>query len=80
MFWWDKAAELTRTGKAKRFGFITTNSLRQTFNRKVLQHHMDSEEADLIGLRHTRPDPAGWIVPGIDRAYWCCISAQNVLL
>jgi hypothetical protein len=38
MYWWDKAAELTRTGKAKRFGFITTNSLRQTFNRKVLQH------------------------------------------
>ncbi|MEZ4738430.1 MAG: type IIL restriction-modification enzyme MmeI [Flavobacteriales bacterium] len=40
MFWWDKAAELTRVGKTKRFGFITTNSLKQTFNRKVLQHHM----------------------------------------
>ena len=40
MYWWDKAAELVRTGKAKRFGFIATNSLRQTFNRKVLQHHM----------------------------------------
>jgi hypothetical protein len=40
MYWWEKAAELTRTGKVKRFGFITTNSLRQTFNRKVLERHM----------------------------------------
>ena len=31
MYWWHKAAELVRDGKAKRFGFITTNSLRQTF-------------------------------------------------
>ena len=30
MYWWDKAAELARAGKIKRFGFITTNSLRQT--------------------------------------------------
>jgi hypothetical protein len=44
MFWWDKAAELVRTGKAKRFGFITTNSLRQTFNRKVLQYHMGQKK------------------------------------
>ena len=42
MFWWDKAANLTRAGQIKRFGLITTNSLRQTFNRKVLQHHMIS--------------------------------------
>ena len=54
MFWWDKAAELTRTGKAKRFGFITTNSLRQTFNRKVLQHHMSQKKA--ISLAFAVPD------------------------
>ena len=40
MFWWDKAAELVRTGRARRFGLITTNSLRQTFNRRVLEHHL----------------------------------------
>lgn len=44
LFWWDKAAELVRTGKAKRFGLITTNSLRQTFNRKVIQHHMGQKK------------------------------------
>ncbi len=42
MYWWDKAAELVRQGAITRFGFITTNSIRQTFNRKVLQRHMDA--------------------------------------
>ena len=37
LYWWHKAAELVRAGKAKRFGFITTNSLRQTFSRRVVQ-------------------------------------------
>jgi hypothetical protein len=54
MFWWDKAAELTRAGKAKRFGFITTNSLKQTFNRKVLQHHMGQMKP--ISLAFAIPD------------------------
>ncbi len=40
MYWWHKAAALTRTGAVKRFGFITTNSLRQTFNRRVVQFHL----------------------------------------
>ncbi|SFO15556.1 Type II restriction/modification system, DNA methylase subunit YeeA [Roseovarius lutimaris] len=53
MFWWDKAATLARgwnakTGKgARRFGFITTNSLRQTFNRKVLAPHLDDPKKPL---------------------------------
>jgi len=41
MFWWHKAAALAVTEKIKRFGFITTNSLRQTFNRRVVQQHLD---------------------------------------
>jgi hypothetical protein len=40
MYWWHHAADLTRGGKLKRFGFITTNSLRQTFNRRVIEQHM----------------------------------------
>ena len=36
MYWWHRAAELIRAGTARRFGFITTNSLRQTFQRRVL--------------------------------------------
>ena len=40
MYWWDKAADLLRAGRLRRFGFITTNSIRQTFNRRVLQRHL----------------------------------------
>jgi hypothetical protein len=40
MFWWHKAAELVRIDKADRFGFITTNSIKQTFNRRVIETHM----------------------------------------
>jgi hypothetical protein len=53
MFWWDKAATLARAWNAKtgkgvrRFGFITTNSLRQTFNRKVLAPHLDDPRKPL---------------------------------
>ena len=41
MFWWHHAAQLVATGKVRRFGFITTNSLRQTFNRRVVQGALD---------------------------------------
>jgi hypothetical protein len=37
MYWWHHAALVVALGRARRFGFITTNSLRQTFNRRVVQ-------------------------------------------
>ncbi|MDZ4377700.1 MAG: type IIL restriction-modification enzyme MmeI [Xanthomonadaceae bacterium] len=37
MYWWHSAAQLTQTGALQRFGFITTNSIRQTFNRRVIE-------------------------------------------
>ena len=40
MYWWHRAAELVREGKVRRFGFITTNSIRQTFQRRVLAQHL----------------------------------------
>ena len=40
MFWWDHAARDVRSGKTRQFGFITTNSLRQTFNRRVVEKHL----------------------------------------
>jgi hypothetical protein len=43
MYWWDKAAEAVRAGKARRFGFITTNSITQTFSRRVIQKHLDAK-------------------------------------
>ncbi len=43
MYWWHRAAEKVRRGEAERFGFIATNSLRQTFNRRVVQAQMDAD-------------------------------------
>lgn len=42
MYWWDSAAQLLNDGKVKRFGFITTNSITQSFNRQVTQAHLKS--------------------------------------
>jgi hypothetical protein len=54
MHWWHKAAELVRTGKAQRFGLITTNSLRQTFNRRVIARHLDDKAP--LSLAFAIPD------------------------
>ena len=43
LYWWHKAAELVRAGRAKRFGLITTNSLRQTFARRVVQAQLSAK-------------------------------------
>ncbi|MEW6217500.1 MAG: DNA methyltransferase, partial [Candidatus Bipolaricaulota bacterium] len=54
MYWWDHAAKLVREGKPKRFGFITTNSLRQTFSRRVVERHLRAE--DRISILFAIPD------------------------
>jgi hypothetical protein len=43
MHWWHIAAEKVRADNAKRFGFITTNSIKQTFNRRVVQTQLDAK-------------------------------------
>jgi hypothetical protein len=48
MYWWHKAALLVRAGKVGRFGFITTNSLRQTFNRRVVEQQLGAEKLSLL--------------------------------
>ena len=52
MYWWCRAAQLVTSGKAKRFGLITTNSLRQTFNRRVVQAALDKK----LQLTYAVPD------------------------
>ena len=42
MYWWEKAAELARQNQVESFGFITTNSITQNFNRRLIQRHIDS--------------------------------------
>ncbi len=45
MYWWDHAADSVRRGDARRFGFITTNSLTMIFNRKVVDAHRSADPA-----------------------------------
>lgn len=46
MYWWDRAAELlTRKGTClKRFGFITTNSISQVFQRRTVERHLTAKQ------------------------------------
>ncbi|HBW84779.1 MAG TPA: SAM-dependent methyltransferase [Gammaproteobacteria bacterium] len=55
MYWWHTAAENVRKGNAQRFGFITTNSLKQTFNRRVLEPHLNDSKMPL-SLAFAVPD------------------------
>ena len=66
MFWWHKAAAAVRayTGKgkgARRLGLITTNSIRQTFNRRVLAEHMEDKKP--LSLTFAIPDHP-WVDAG----------------
>ncbi|MCE1192861.1 MAG: class I SAM-dependent DNA methyltransferase [Acidovorax sp.] len=41
MYWWHHAAARVAAGRSRRMGLITTNSLRQTFNRRVVRAALD---------------------------------------
>ncbi|MEY8837491.1 class I SAM-dependent DNA methyltransferase, partial [Cribrihabitans sp. XS_ASV171] len=73
MFWWEKAAQKARawspiksTG-TRRFGLITTNSLRQTFNRRVLEPHLNDPKKPL-SLLFAIPDH-----PWVDTLYGAAV-------
>lgn len=53
LFWWAHAAELVAASKARRFGFITTNSITQAMNRRVLDAALADQK---IGIRWAIPD------------------------
>lgn len=55
MFWWSKAAAETAQGRCQRFGFITTNSIHQTFNRRVIEPFLADAENPLH-LAYAIPD------------------------
>ena len=55
MFWWQMAAGLVAHGKAKAFGFITTNSIHQTFNRRILESCL-ADESHPLHLAYAIPD------------------------
>lgn len=46
MYWWDRAAEILarKATRLKRFGFVTTNSLSQIFQRRVMERHLKAKK------------------------------------
>jgi hypothetical protein len=44
LYWWHKAAKAVQAGRTRRFGLITTNSLTQTFNRRVIANHTSGKK------------------------------------
>lgn len=45
MYWWDRAAEILARKKSptRRFGFVTTNSISQVFQRRVMERHLNAK-------------------------------------
>jgi len=67
MYWWDRAAELlTRPGtKLRRFGFVTTNSITQLFQRRTIERHLAARRP--LSLVMAIPDHP-WTKAGKDSA------------
>ncbi len=79
MYWWHKAAELVRAGKAEQFGFITTNSIKQTFNRRVTEMHLQATLP--LSIKFAIPDHP-WVDSNdgaaVRIALTVCSSKQNI--
>ncbi|WP_421928329.1 DNA methyltransferase [Neoaquamicrobium sediminum] len=56
MYWWDRAAELLTAKKTplKRFGLVTTNSISQVFQRRVMERHLTAKKP--VSLIYAIPD------------------------
>jgi hypothetical protein len=56
MYWWDYAAELLtrKDTQLKRFGLVTTNSLSQVFQRRVMEKHLSAKKP--VSLLMAIPD------------------------
>ena len=58
--WWQHAADLVRNHEIHRFGLITTNSIKQTFNRRIIEAHLVAKSQ--LSLAFAIPDH-----PWVDR-------------
>ncbi len=54
MYWCDRAADIVAKGDAKRFGFVTTNSITQVFSRRVVARHLEAKKP--VSLLMAIPD------------------------
>jgi hypothetical protein len=64
MYWWHKAASLAGFNEILRFGLITTNTIRQTWQRRVIENHLNDKK-NSIRLTFAIPDHP-WSDSGAD--------------
>ncbi|MDD1962124.1 class I SAM-dependent DNA methyltransferase [Pseudomonas sp. 39004] len=62
MYWWNIAASKAQNNLTKNFGFITTNSIKQSFNRKIVDQYL-SDKAQPVSLIFAVPDHP-WVDSG----------------
>ena len=66
MHWWDRAAHIlgSKDSPLLRFGFVTTNTIKQPFNRRVIENHLDlkNDEFEPISIVFAVPDHP-WLKP-----------------
>jgi hypothetical protein len=55
MYWWNLAAQSVCAGKLQRFGLITTNSISQAFNRRVVDAAFN-RKSNALSLAFAIPD------------------------
>ncbi|MFN7665584.1 MAG: class I SAM-dependent DNA methyltransferase, partial [Inhella sp.] len=48
MYWWSKAASLLAAASLRSFGLITTNSIKQSFNRRVVETALASGQLSIV--------------------------------
>jgi len=78
MHWWHIAALKLSAGVIRRFGLITTNSLHQTFNRRVVQAALSLENS--VSIVFAVPDHP-WVdeADGADVRIAMTVSARGVV-
>jgi hypothetical protein len=76
MYWWHHAAQTVQAGVTERFGFITTNSLKQTFNRRVMQPFLEGDAPPLT-LTFAIPDHP-WVDSGDGAAVRIAITVAEL--
>ncbi|HEY0028850.1 MAG TPA: DNA methyltransferase [Allosphingosinicella sp.] len=67
MYWWNRAAEIlgAKGSRLERFGFVTTNSITQEFNRRTVARHLDGSNP--LSLLMAIPDHP-WTKATVDSA------------
>lgn len=55
MYWWDLSASLTSSGAIRQFGLISTNSIRQGYNRRVVSAWLGADK-NPVSIVHAIPD------------------------